>query len=171
MLFRSRSFPTYLNYPFRFDSLDCRRNFSQSIQWNIPKKKKDPSLPQPVIVVLEDTKIPLDLFKCPITHQIPSDPVLASDGYTYERAAITEYLRESRENDANSIPLSPATHQPLSDLSLRPNFLAKKLIQLLQDKDIIEKRPCKKTCRQCKEGVCPKCNGKKNFLWIEKESS
>ena len=32
-------------------------------------------------------------FKCPITKQIMSDPVLAFDGHCYERLAIESYLK------------------------------------------------------------------------------
>ena len=34
-----------------------------------------------------------DDYICPITPEIMTDPVSTSDGLTYERAAITEWLR------------------------------------------------------------------------------
>ena len=47
----------------------------------------------------------LDKHRCPITHEIMSDPVLAPDTYNYEREAIVRYL------DTN--PISPMTRQPM----------------------------------------------------------
>ena len=34
-----------------------------------------------------------DEYTCPITSEIMTDPVSTEDGFTYERAAITEWLR------------------------------------------------------------------------------
>ncbi len=36
-----------------------------------------------------------DDFICPITYQIFRDPVIAGDGYTYERAAIVRWILEN----------------------------------------------------------------------------
>ena len=33
-----------------------------------------------------------DSMHCPISHVLMKDPVLASDGYTYDRPAITQWL-------------------------------------------------------------------------------
>lgn len=61
---------------------------------------------------------PFELL-CPIRHVLMTeDPVLAPDGYTYEREAIEEWLE--REGDT---ALSPMTHEPLGDVSLVPNVL------------------------------------------------
>ena len=48
-----------------------------------------------------------DEFICPITFDKMRDPVVASDGNSYERAAIEELLRRAR-------PLSPLTREPLT---------------------------------------------------------
>lgn len=53
-----------------------------------------------------------DLCVCPITLQMPRDPVLASDGFTYERVPLLEHLRRSAR--------SPMTRARL-DLCLVPN--------------------------------------------------
>lgn len=47
----------------------------------------------------------LDKHRCPITHEIMSDPVLAPDTHNYEREAITRALRAN--------PVSPMTRQPI----------------------------------------------------------
>ena len=43
-------------------------------------------------------------YTCNITKEPMSDPAIASDGYTYERAAIEEWLRECKDK-----PFSPVT--------------------------------------------------------------
>ena len=50
---------------------------------------------------------------CPITHEVFEDPVVAGDGYTYERCVISEWFaRDSR---------SPITNEPLTHTLLIPN--------------------------------------------------
>ena len=51
-------------------------------------------------------------FLCPITLSIMRDPVLMSDGQTYERSAIEKHLQAS--------PLSPLTMQPISMMAAIP---------------------------------------------------
>lgn len=55
-----------------------------------------------------------------------NDPVIASDGQTYERSAITEWL--------SSHTTSPMTREPMSVTSLQPNSTLKRLIQNFQKK-------------------------------------
>ena len=55
-----------------------------------------------------------------------NDPVIASDGQTYERSAITEWL--------SSHNTSPMTRAPMSVTSLQPNSTLKRLIQNFQKK-------------------------------------
>ena len=57
-------------------------------------------------------KVP-DEFKCPITCELMEDPVLCSDGHTYERAAIERWLR--------SHGTSPKTNAPLPSRAVLPN--------------------------------------------------
>ena len=60
-------------------------------------------------------------FLCPITLSIMKDPVLMSDGQTYEKSAIEKALAIS--------PLSPITKQPLSMKDAKPNYALKSLIE------------------------------------------
>lgn len=62
-----------------------------------------------------------DEFICPITTSIMLDPVLGSDGHTYERSAITEWLRVHTT--------SPMTREPMNAQGLRPNHSLKSMIQ------------------------------------------
>lgn len=52
-------------------------------------------------------------FECPITLTTMESPVLATDGYTYERDAITQWLLEHGT--------SPQTREPMSAENLLPN--------------------------------------------------
>lgn len=61
------------------------------------------------------------LLCCPITHELFRDPVLASDGNTYEREAIQEWFSKRST--------SPLTNVELRDKTLTPNHLVKKIVQ------------------------------------------
>ncbi len=64
---------------------------------------------------------------CPITQEVMQDPVIASDGTTYERKAIEDWL-------ANH-DTSPLTGKPLANKELTPNYALKNCI-----KDLIEQQ-------------------------------
>lgn len=69
-------------------------------------------------------------FICPMSLQVMADPVICSDGYTYERKAIAVYLRS---NDK-----SPVLGTLLNSKNLIPNITLSKLIrQFIPD---VEKR-------------------------------
>jgi hypothetical protein len=61
------------------------------------------------------------LFICPITQDVMKDPVICSDGYTYERAAISQWM--STKNT------SPLTNQPFLHSNLTPNHMLRSSIQ------------------------------------------
>lgn len=63
--------------------------------------------------------IPPEFF-CPITDEIFFEPVMTSDGQTYERSAIEEWLKTHDK--------SPLTGKALTNKKLIPNFVMKKLI-------------------------------------------
>lgn len=60
------------------------------------------------------------IFLCPIQGEVFTDPVLAADGYTYERAAIVGWL------ELNT--LSPCTLEALDSNSIHPNRALKDAI-------------------------------------------
>jgi hypothetical protein len=62
-----------------------------------------------------------DEFICSITMNLLKDPVIAADGHTYEREAITNWLKDNNR--------SPITNQPLKNKELIPNM---KLISILK---------------------------------------
>jgi hypothetical protein len=53
-------------------------------------------------------------FLCPLSNQLMSDPVLATDGVTYQRDAITDWMRLR--------DVSPVTGRPLGSSALQPDF-------------------------------------------------
>ena len=68
----------------------------------------------------EAAEVPDD-FICSITTEIMTDPVSTSDGFTYERAAITEWLRTK--------DTSPKTGATLESKALIPNLMARSMIR------------------------------------------
>lgn len=62
-------------------------------------------------------------FLCPITYEIFRDPVVASDGNTYERSAIEDWIIQKRQH-----VISPLTGENITS-SVIPNTIMKKLIQ------------------------------------------
>jgi hypothetical protein len=57
---------------------------------------------------------------CPITFELMKDPVIASDGHTYERCAIEQWFERAQT--------SPVTNEPVPDVCLLPNHMAKSMI-------------------------------------------
>ena len=62
-------------------------------------------------------------FICPITLERMVDPVIASDGHSYERAGIRRSLQRPGE------PTSPLTGLPLASTQLIPNIALRQLIE------------------------------------------
>jgi hypothetical protein len=61
------------------------------------------------------------LLVCGLTGEPLRDPVIAADGYTYEREAIEAWL-------ALGNACSPVTRQPLRSAVVRPNFAVRDLM-------------------------------------------
>lgn len=59
-------------------------------------------------------------FTCPITTELMKDPVIASDGHTYERCAIAQWFARART--------SPTTNEPVPTTQLIPNHTVKSMI-------------------------------------------
>merc|ERR1719343_429611 len=67
-----------------------------------------------------------DEYTCPITKDLFDDPVVASDGHTYERSAITEHILRNG-------PRSPMTNQALQSTQFFPNHFCKQAIQRFRE--------------------------------------
>ena len=63
---------------------------------------------------------PPNEYLCPITMMLMAEPVLLSDGFTYEKSAIENWLKEHNK--------SPMTNGMLESTVLTPNRQLKKLI-------------------------------------------
>ena len=66
-----------------------------------------------------------DDYICPITAEIMTDPVCTSDGFTYERTAITEWLLTK--------DTSPRTGATLESKTLIPNLSLRSMIRAFTD--------------------------------------
>ena len=64
---------------------------------------------------------PPDAFLCPITYDLMKDPVVASDGHTYERDALTHWFTQACRASA---PLHLPTPQRSSILLRCPGWLS-----------------------------------------------
>ena len=62
-----------------------------------------------------------DEFLCPITFEIMMDAVVAADGHSYERSAITKWMA-TKDN-------SPLTGEALEHKNLVPNLNLRRIIQ------------------------------------------
>ncbi|KAA0715457.1 WD repeat, SAM and U-box domain-containing protein 1 [Triplophysa tibetana] len=70
---------------------------------------------------LMDCDVP-DEFLCPVTRELMKDPVIAADGYSYEREALETWIRTPNHT-------SPMTNLPLQSSILTPNRSLKMAIQ------------------------------------------
>ena len=65
---------------------------------------------------------PPDEFVCPITTELMTDPVLATDGHTYERSAIERWFATGKTS-------SPRTGEPLAVTAVFPNHSVRSMIR------------------------------------------
>ena len=70
--------------------------------------------------VMSSVSVP-EVYKCLITHALMVDPVIASDGNTYERRAIHHWLQQKQT--------SPMTNLHLRSCDLFPNRALKEAIE------------------------------------------
>lgn len=70
---------------------------------------------------LGNANIPPEEFRCPISLQLMSDPVIISSGQTYERICIEKWFEEGHNT-------CPKTQQKLAHLGVTPNYCVKGLI-------------------------------------------
>jgi hypothetical protein len=70
---------------------------------------------------LRISSAPPEEFRCPISLQLMSDPVIICSGQTYERACIEKWFEEGHDT-------CPKTQQKLTHLNVTPNYCVKALI-------------------------------------------
>ncbi|CAF1545946.1 unnamed protein product [Rotaria sp. Silwood1] len=89
-------------------------------------KKVKPKLvsPSPTTGTMKPLQQPIDailsFLTCSLTQAIVKDPVVAADGFTYERTAIEKWLQS---NDR-----SPMTNEKLAHINLNPNLIVKRIL-------------------------------------------
>ena len=79
-----------------------------------------------ILVVPRNSKL-RDEFTCPITRELFNDPVIASDGHTYCRSAIEQWILCMQSKRLK--PTSPKTGEELCHLHLIPNHNLKRLLR------------------------------------------
>lgn len=94
------------------------------LELSIPPSTIQPRLRVPARLSAET----LQNITCRLTKKVFVDPVVASDGQTYERTAIVEYFQNNR--------YSPATGEAMSD-EFRDNIQMKNLISDLRQQKLI----------------------------------
>ena len=88
------------------------------------------------IAFIENTNYPEDLC-CPISHDLMINPVLISDGHTYEKENIIRWLKTNNK--------SPLTNEIVKfnyyeqDKFIKNNILVKKLIIKWKEDNLIKK--------------------------------
>ena len=104
-------------------------DFDKMEVWFTKRNMHYPLIPSPVptreIYGSSDVPVPTYLC-CPITQDLIRDPVLASDGFTYEREAIEKWFSTK---EVLSEIRSPMTRKVFDSCRLFPNNFAKGLIQ------------------------------------------
>ena len=80
----------------------------------------------------EAAEVPDD-YVCPITAEIMTDPVSTSDGFTYERTAISEWLRTK--------DTSPVTGATLESKTVIPNLSLRSMIRAFVDAQVAPPPP------------------------------
>ena len=72
-----------------------------------------------------EEEIPNEWF-CPITQELLIDPVIAADGYTYERKSLESWFKKSH--------MSPVTGLVLNETKVIPNYAIKHTIEQYLEK-------------------------------------
>ena len=73
----------------------------ETIQEPVEEERK----PAAAAAAKPKTKSVLETLTCPITLELPLDPVMAEDGIIYERSAIEEHLQRSDKSPMKNIPM------------------------------------------------------------------
>lgn len=68
------------------------------------------------------------ILTCPITHKLLVGPVVASDGNTYSKAALQDWISVWYDNHPDSYPVSPVSGLPLTNLYIFDNEVVQKIL-------------------------------------------
>lgn len=83
-----------------------------------------------------NTPEPHSSIVCPITYEVFEDPVVASDGHTYEKAAILEWVKNKGTSPLTGAPLEKMTFYPNQSIkSLARDWKAFERFRMMQLKE------------------------------------
>ena len=117
----------------------------------------------------------LEELVCPITLELPMDPVMAEDGTIYERSAIEEHLKNSNKSPTKNTRMGKklfASHQVKSTIeklvgqASRSNSLAKTYNDRIKEqkaRDDLVERACSGDVQAMEELASNLSSGKKGF--------
>tara|TARA_R110002050_G_scaffold270335_1_gene413369 strand:- start:387 stop:911 length:525 start_codon:yes stop_codon:yes gene_type:complete len=100
---------------------------------------------------------------CPITQKLFVDPVVLSDGYTYEREAVVLYLEEHNT--------SPVTGQLLRTFAVIPNRVVLELLQALHKTGSFQNAIARQEAREAEKKEAEHKNEEKEEEKEEEEES
>ncbi|KAJ3075027.1 hypothetical protein HDU98_009471 [Podochytrium sp. JEL0797] len=80
-------------------------------------KTRSPPILEPVTTITQH-------LKCPINWSMFEDPVIDSEGQTYERSALTSWINKFH----NELPLSPVSGERLPSRAVTPNLVIASLV-------------------------------------------
>lgn len=128
-------FQTFVTYEFDIDAMTQVNKMTNTMR-NIIPAPGDPPKPWEL---KDDAVVPSE-YKCPISQEIMVDPVVASDGNTYERHPFERWISGGKV-------VSPLTNLPLASITAYPNLNLKKLIEqfVMQNKPRKSKKRKNKT--------------------------
>ena len=111
---------TFTNCIFSPSLSRQKRSFQQRTRSNSVSSQ---DVTTPSVISDDGSATPMEMI-CPISHEIMNDPVLCSDGQTYDRSSIEEWIRS-----CNDDVKSPLTGKKLESINLVPNHALRSLIQ------------------------------------------
>ena len=88
-----------------------------------------------------DSVSPFIGFMCPLWQCIMTDPVITTEGITYERAAIEQHFQQQRARGMFVFMTSPITDAILADTNLIPNAALKSVIDEWREHQLLLDAP------------------------------
>jgi hypothetical protein len=110
-------YQTFVTYEFDIDAMTQVNKMTNTMRNIIPAPGE-----MPIAIQLKDGAVVPSELKCPISHEIMVDPVVSSDGNTYERYYFERWISGGKV-------VSPLTNLPLASITAYPNLNLKKLVE------------------------------------------
>ena len=108
---------TFVTYEFDLVAMTQINKMTNTMRYIIPAPGEAPST---TVNISDDAVVPNE-YKCPISHELMVDPIVASDGHTYERFCFERWVSGGKI-------VSPMTNAPLYSINTIPNLNLKKII-------------------------------------------